>query len=185
MCGQPDVGETTVVGVLPDGTRYELLVPARMEPVEVQGIGGVPIWTDGPADLVGDAVGVTTFGRFDLPTDPVVAKGTSIVDGRLIARAGRWALVIDLYPHSVGREADLLLIVAREQDGLIVIDFPPSLRFATAEELPAELDVTYASFHVMRGCSEEWRCSPDRQIMVVPVDPSIDLSGVEVRTLID
>jgi len=183
MCGQPDRAKSTVVGVLPDGTRYELVVPAWMEPVEAVGISGAPIWTDARG-IPGDAVvGATNFGRFDQPTDRVVATGTSIVDGRLFARAGAWAMVIDLYAGSAGREAELELIEAREQDGLIVIDLPPSLRFATTEELPISTGVSYRWFDVVRGCSAEWQCSPDRQLMLVPTDPRPDLSEVRLRTL--
>lgn len=171
----------THVGVLPDGTRYELRIPARLDIGTVEGISGVPVWATGTA--AGDAVGVTRYSRVDmLPPDERVDE-TTVVGQRLIAPAGSWALVIDLYTWSIGRKAELETIEAREQDGLIVLDLPASLRFAELLELPSAIEVSYSQLRVVRGCRAPGVCSADRQVMVESYDPTLDLSGVQVRTL--
>jgi hypothetical protein len=193
-CGQRDDDRTAVVGVLPDGTRYELSLPSGLEIGEVQEVDVVPVWADGTDGLLG-AVGVTSFYRTDAygwpepsPTAPPLGRA-SVVDGRLTVRAGMWAMQIDLYDYSIGYEAELEQIEARAQDGLIVIDLPPSLRFPEPNELPRQIEVVYAKLRVVRGCSEEGRCSPDGQIMVTPimrVPPdvdTIDVSAVGVRVV--
>jgi hypothetical protein len=128
--GQPvREGEVTktVVGTLPDGTRYALRVPARLEVDEVEGVAAVPVWADGPSE----AVGVRNFVfTKSLPSDTAF-ENTAIVDDRLIVPAGSWALVVDLYDHSIGREADLEMIQAREGSGL------PCVRTAPKSAVPA------------------------------------------------
>jgi hypothetical protein len=193
-CGRLDDDRTAVVGVLPDGTRYELSLPAGLEIGDVQEVDVVPVWADGPDGVFG-AVGVTRFYRTDAygppepsPTVPPLGRAR-LVDGRLTVRAGRWAMEIDLYDYSVGFEAELELIEAQAQDGLIVIDLPPSLRFPAPDELPRQIEVVYARLRVVRGCSVEGKCSADGQIMVTPITtgPSevetIDVSGIGVRVL--
>lgn len=188
-CGADDGDRlVAVTGVLPDGTRYELRIPAGLDVNSVEDVGAGIVWASGSADEVGNAVGVIRFARADSSLQ--VAPGTTaVIDNRLIAHGGVWAMIIDLYGLSAGREVDLERIGAREQDGLIVLDLPNSLRFAETGELPLEMEVTYRDLRVVRGCSELGRCSPDRRIMVVPVSPqdgpnsSVNLGDVEVRIL--
>jgi hypothetical protein len=75
------------------------------------------------------------------------------------------------------------MIQARAQDGLIVIDLPPSLRFPELDELPRQIEVKYATVSVVRGCEVDAVCSPDGQIMVRPTEARVDLTGLEVRVL--
>ena len=151
----------------------------------------MPVWADRPDGVFG-AVGVTRFYRTDAygwpgpsPTAQPLGRA-SVVDGRLTIRAGFWAMEIDLYDYSVGFESELELIEARAQDGLIVIDLPPSLRFPAPDELPRQIEVVYAKLRVVRGCSVDGKCSADGQIMVTPIAtvPTeveiIDVSGVGV-----
>jgi hypothetical protein len=185
-CGQPD-GLDTVVGVLPDGTRYELRHPPGLTIGEVEGVDAVPVWVNWPPGL-SYVVGVTNFYRTDTdglgpPTPEATAGQATVVDGQLTVRAGIWVMEITLYDHSVGREPDLEMIQARAQDGLIVIDLPPSLRFQEDDELPRQIEVKYATVSVVRGCEVDAVCSPDGQIMVRPTEARVDLTGLEVRVL--
>ena len=86
--------------------------------------------------------------------------------------AGRWVMKITLEGCSVGREADLEMIRAWEQDGLIVLDVSASLRFPEPGRLPRSVEVTYANVRVVRGCAFDIDavCSPDGQIMVRPTE---------------
>jgi len=175
-CGQP-VREAevtkTVVGTLPDGTRYALRVPARLEVDEVDGVAAVPVWADGPSE----AVGVRNFVfTKSLPSDTAF-ENTTIVDDRLIVPAGSWALVRDLYDHSIGREADLAMLQAREESGLPVLELPPSLRFPQPNELPVEMEVMYRDIRVVQGCARHGLCSPNGEFMVVPIESDTDLSA--------
>lgn len=180
-CGQPvreSEATKTVVGTLPDGTRYELRVPAGLEVDEVEGVAAVPVWADGPSE----AVGVSNFVfTKSLPSDTAF-ENTTIVDDRLIVPAGSWALVVDLYDHSIGREADLAMIQAREESGLPVLELPPSLRFPQPNELPVEMEVMYRDIRVVRGCARHGLCSPNGEFMVVPIESDTDLSGVQIGT---
>ena len=178
-----------VVGTLPDGTRYELRLPATMDAGEVQAVDAVPVWVAWPPGLSG-AVGATNFYRTDsngpgMPTPDTSPGRASVTDGRLTVWAGRWVMEITLYDYSVGREADLEMIRAREQDGLIVLDLPAGLRFPEPDQLPRSIEVTYANVRVIRGCAIDIDavCSPDGQIMVRPTEEGADLTGVEVRVL--
>lgn len=90
--GQPD-GLDTVVGVLPDGTRYELRHPPGLTIGEVEGVDAVPVWVNWPPGL-SYVVGVTNFYRADtdglgLPTPEATAGQARVVDGQLTVRAGR------------------------------------------------------------------------------------------------
>ena len=190
-CAQADNIDTIVVGTLPDGTRYELLLPATVAAGEVQGVDAVPVWVAWPPGL-SNVVGVTNFDRtypdgLGMPT-PDTSPGRAIVtDGLLTVWAGRWVMKITLEDYSVGREADLEMIRAWEQDGLIVLDLPASLRFPEPDELPRSIEVTYANIRVVRRCAIDIDavCSPDGQIMVRPTEygAGADLTGVEVRVL--
>ncbi len=188
-CRRPDNIDIIVVGTLPDGTRYELRLPTTMDAGEVQAVDAVPIWVAWPPGSSG-AVGVTNFYRTDshgpaIPTPDTSAGRASVTDGLLTVRAGRWVMEITLYDYSVGREADLEMILAWEQDELIVLDLPASLRFPEPDQLPRSIEVTYANVRVVRGCAIDIGavCSPDGQIMVRPTEEGTDLTGVEVRVI--
>jgi hypothetical protein len=183
-----------VIGVLPDGIRYELVVPAGTEVGEVEGVFTLPIfWADGPtAGLhVGSSrLNYSMWGeREGMPLDR-----TTISDGDLYARvfapAGTWAMVIDLFEHSWVRSAEFELIEGREQDGLPVFDLPPSLRWAgPGDSYIGRMEVSYGSFRIVGGCGEYGKCSPDGQVMVVAMgehsdtDPEADLSRIRIRVI--
>jgi hypothetical protein len=90
---------------------------------------------------------------------------------------------IEVGPDSLQREADLRMITAVESYGLIVVDLPASLRFAEPGELPSEMEITYRTLRVRKGCRGAEICSVDGLIGVVPIDNSVDLSGVGVRSV--
>jgi len=172
----------STVGVLPDGTRYELHLPGGRTLGEVEGIGAVPVWADGRE--AGRAVGVTRFHRTDmLAPNSAAADRTEILAGQLIVPGGEWAMTVDPYPYSLRRQDDLEMIKARSQHGLLVLDLPASMRLPRPGELPVHTSVDYRDLSVVRGCSDVGRCSPDGKIMVVPAQESTDLSGVKIRTL--
>jgi hypothetical protein len=184
-CGQPDDDDirTRVIGVLPNGTRYELLVPPSIDISEVQGISAVPVWADGPPGVVGYAVGVTNFFSPRLSSSDPPVQPARVTDGRFTVRAGSWGMEIMLHEYSLGREDELEKIQAREQDGLIVIELPPSLRFPELDELPVEISVIHSHVEVVRGCRDSGRCSPDGLVMVRSRELGLDLTGAEVRVL--
>ena len=173
---------TTVDGVLPDGTAYELHAPPGFEIGEVEGIGGVLVWTDQAQDLAGQAVGETRFrpARSDEAEDR-----PTVVDGQLVVPAGSWQMVVDLYDHSIGNEAELTMIEGRQRNGLPVLQLPASLRFARPGELPVELEVMYRHTRVVKGCADYGSCSPDSQIMVAPTgdDAGAELDDVRVEVV--
>lgn len=138
-----------VVGVLPDGTRYELIVPGGTEVGDVEGIAAVPVWAEGPQ--AGNALGAT---RFDSESPARITRTTvegAEEYGRLFVPAGTWTMVIDLYHYSLGRESELEMIVARDGNGLPVIDLPASIRWAEPGELPAEMVITYGHYPLSGG----------------------------------
>lgn len=171
----------SVVGVLPDGTLYELLIPGGIEVGNVEAISAVPVWADGPQ--AGAALGVPRFTRSEGqgPFTRTTVEGTEEF-GRLFVPAGTWTMVVDLYDYSLGREPELETIVGRDWGGLPVIDLPSSVRWPDPGELPQELAVAYRHFRVVRGCTDIGKCSPDGQVMVVATGGlDADLSSIRVR----
>jgi hypothetical protein len=176
-----------VVGVLPDGTRYELRIPSGVDIGEVEGINAVVVWAEG--ESAGNPIGVTRFSR-----QPASCGGaesvtqTSVCDGRLVVPTSSWTMVVDVHDYS-GREPLLETIKARTQDGMIVLELPAAFRFPEVGELPTEMQVSYGTIRVVRGCSGAGTCSPDGRVRVVAVGSGTDtaydeqLSGVRVRTL--
>lgn len=172
------------MGILPDGTPYEILAPEGFEIGAADGISAVPVWVDG--GRAGEAVGVTRFSYIEsLPPNTATDRTTidTTMGDRLIVPSGSWAMVISLNDYSVRRQADLEMIDAREQDGLIVIDLPAGLQWAEPSELPVEMAVHYREISVVRGCNAGGSCSPDGQIMVQPVEANADVSDVRVRII--
>jgi hypothetical protein len=184
----------SVIGVLPDGIRYELVVPAGTEVGEVEGVSTLPMfWADGPTD--GLHVGRSWFNfsmwgeREGLPLDrTTVSRGD--LYARVFAPAGTWAMLIELSDHSLERRAEFELIEGREQDGLPVFDLPPSLRWAgPGDSYKGGMEVTYGSFRIVSGCAKSGKCSPDGQIMVVATgegsdtDPDAGLSHIRIRVI--
>ena len=181
-----------VVGVLPDGTRYELRLPGGTGVGEVEGISAVVVWADGP--MAGSAVGVTTFSSSDLYDALPVGRAVVRSGERgMVARAGRWAMLIGLDDYSMARRAELELIRVRERDGLIAVELPPSMRFGEPGELPVQMEVSYRHLRVTRSagrtCAPYGKCSANGQVMVVATgegvdtDTDADLSGIRVRVL--
>jgi len=184
----------SVVGVLPNGLRYELVVPAGTEVGEVEGVFALPIfWADGPTD--GLHVGRSWFylsmwgEREGLPLDRTTVSGGDL-SARVFAPAGAWAMLIELSDHSLGRRTEFELIEGREQDGLPVFELPPSLRWAgPGDSYKGGMEVSYGSFRIVSGCGEYGKCSPDGQVMVVAfgehsdTDPDADLSRIRIRVI--
>jgi hypothetical protein len=91
-CGQPDDDRTTVVGVLPNGTRYELRAPPAIDLSVVQGISAVPVWASGPPGVAGKAVGVTNSLYQELSPSDSPNEPARVTDGRFTVRAGPWIM---------------------------------------------------------------------------------------------
>jgi len=71
------------VGVLPDGTRYELRHPPSLTVGEAEDVDAVPVWVNWPPGLSA-AAGVTNFYRADIdglgpptPEATAVRRGSS------------------------------------------------------------------------------------------------------------
>lgn len=192
VTGVAEPAPDRVVGVLPDGTRFELLVSSGTEIGEVEGVFGALVWADGPS--AGQPIGSTGFTYTDgaayqgLPKDRTTVEGAEEW-GRLFVPAGVWAMVIDLADWSRGRESELQLVEAREHADLPVISLPPSMRWAEPGELPVRMSVSYQKFAVVRGCADYGKCSPDGRIMVLAygedseTDTDAGLSDVRVRVI--
>lgn len=188
VTGAPEPTFASVVGVLPDGTRYELRVPWGTEIGKAEYIGGVVVWAKG--HNAGTPIGVTRFSRRPPTCSGIrdVAKST-VCDGRLVVPTKSWSMVVDLYDYSVDRGPILEMIQARRQDGLIVLELPEALRFSGVRELPVEMEVRYSSIRVVRGCVGGGKCSADGRVSVVAVgngvdsSPDTDVSGIRIRSL--
>ncbi len=172
----PITGNVGVVdGVLPDGTTYQL--------------SGVE--NDDVATGVFAVITVDMTTGESLPIGNLVFAHESIQEGSvrwngnvLTVPAGEWTAYIDVYQQvldRLGTDARPLLtasVAGHDQAGLPVLDLSPPLRFATDEEVPSALEVSYRTFVVRRGCdpSPGVVCSEDRSVQAVPLENVVSLS---------
>ncbi len=154
-------------GFLPDGTEYTVFV----EGVVGGAIEGISAGIVIEVDDAPNAVGIATFpiGDTDL--------GYSFEDGVYRIPAGG-AVNIDFYDHILEELGDGAGDVIQNSitgttrfDQFPVLTLEPPFRWATDEELPLHMEVSYRHFVVRRGCGElAIVCSQTGSVQVIPID---------------
>jgi len=170
-----------IEGRLPDGRGYRVSFSPRFVGEEPEGVfAGIVINLDEvEPSLDGEkcaspctpVLGITTFHRR-------TGQGPTYVNGAYGASSGDWTMTIAVYQHIIEAWGDdigeLLLgsIAPIEVDGgLPAFELSGPLRWATDDEIPLQMEVSYPSFVVRRGCEpSNVGCSPSASVQVIPTD---------------
>lgn len=176
---------TVVEGRLPDGRGYRVSVDPGLESVEPDGIF---------AAIVIDLDHVEPKVVFDgvecaSPCTPVLGfirffqrsgHPTTYDDGSYSfqASSGDWTMNIAVYSHIVEAWGvdigDMLLESIQPIDvdgGLPAFELSGPLRWATDDEIPLQMEVSYPSLVVRRGCEQlSVACSVSGSVQVIPAD---------------
>lgn len=135
-------------------------------------LGQVDVTTQdlGCGEACTPVLGVTRFyqGSGQSPT---------LEDGIFRASSGEWTMEIAVYRHILeawgGGIGELLDSIepADVAEGLPAFNLSSPLRWATDTEIPNQMEVSYPSFVVRRGCGElSIACSPSGSVQVIPSD---------------
>ena len=170
--------EVEISGVLPDGDRYLVTAkPALSDTVQAAHAAIVIDLDDGEAPIEGPVVGIASF----YSTDSTAGRNLSAFGDRddyLVVASGSWFMLLDIYDHVIeelGESAKSILsdsIIALDppdESGLPAFELWAPLRWASDDEVPLQMMVSYRDFVVRRGCSSlAVACSSDGLVEVVP-----------------
>ena len=177
--------ETQIEGRLPDGRGYQASFSPGFEDEEPDGVFAAIVINldqirpsfDGEecASPCTPVLGITRFhqrrGQERSGQEP------TYVNGAYEASSGDWTMWVVVYQDII--EAwddigDLLLenIAPIDADGALpAFALSGPLRWATDDEIPLQMEVSYPSFVVRRGCEpSNVACSPSSSVQVIPAE---------------
>lgn len=172
--------EAEIAGRLPDGHEYVVSFDPGMANQEPDGVFAFIVVDLDQVDVTPDdlgceeactpVLGVTTF-------DQGSGQSPTFEDGIFRAMSGDWAMQIAVYENILdawnGEMSALLDSIdpVEEATGLPAFNLSSPLRWATDTEIPNQMEVSYPSFVVRRGCGEpSIACSPSGSLQVIPSD---------------
>lgn len=102
----------------------------------------------------------------------------SYVDGTFRASSGDWTMTIEIYDSlielwkvDVGQALLESIQPVDVDGGLPAFTLSPPLRWATDDEIPLQMDVSYPSFVVRRGCGDlSVGCTQTGSVQVIPTE---------------
>ena len=153
-------------GALPDGTEFLVRVEPAVDDRPVGVSGMIVLDIDGVTNAVGP-VQISFNSWWD----------TRLEDGLYRTSAGGHFVQIEFYDHileALGPNAEQIIrssIRGSMGRGYPVLEVDLPFRWATDDELPAQMGVQFRTFEVRRGCSDlAAACSPDRTVQVIPLE---------------
>jgi hypothetical protein len=173
--------EMQIEGRLPDGRGYRASFSPGFVGEEPEGVfAAIVINLDqvGPsfdgeecASPCTPVLGITTFHQRS-------GQEPRYVNGVYEASSGDWTVKIAVYQNIVEAWGDdigdqlLESIAPIDVDGgLPAFELSGPLRWATDDEIPFQMEVSYPSFVVRRGCEpSNVACSPSSSVQVIPTD---------------
>lgn len=170
--------ETEIVGRLPDGRGYVVSFETGMANQEPDGVNAFIVVDLDQVDVTPDdlgcgeactpVLGVTSFERGSGPQ-------STFEDGIFRSTSGNWTMRIAVYQNILdawdGDTGALLDSIDPLDTGgeLPAYSLSSPLRWATDTEIPNQMEVSYPSFVVRRGCGElSIACSPSGSVQVIP-----------------
>jgi hypothetical protein len=172
---------TEIEGRLPDGRGYHLSLTPGLESNEPDGVFAAIV-------INVDQVGFTVDGEECVsPCTPVLGiirfhrrrhLEPTYANGSYGASSGDWTMSIAVYQQIIeawGDDIGELLLESIEpievDGGLPAFRLSGPLRWATDDEIPLQMEVSYPSFVVRRGCEKSnVGCSPSGSVQVIPTD---------------
>lgn len=178
--------DASISGRLPDGSSYELAFDPELVEEEPEGVFAALV-----LDLEETGLSAVDIGCSDDPCVPVLGiakfalmrgggsdREPSFENGVYSASSGDWTMTIEVYDHileagnvDVGQILMENIQPVEADGGLPAFELSGPLRWATDHELPLQMEVSYRSFVVRRGCDESSvGCSAARTVQVIPTE---------------
>jgi len=172
--------ETEIEGRLPDGREYVVSFDRGIVNREPDGVFAfivvdldqVAVTPDelGCEEACTPVLGVTSFDRAS-------GRSTTFENGIFRTSSGEWTMHIDVYQDLLDAwNSDISELFDNIEpvdvaEGLPAFELSAPLRWATDTEIPNQMEVSYPSFVVRRGCGElSVACSPSDSVQVIPSD---------------